>query len=240
MRRTVSLWLSFIIIFALTACGQSVASEKREETQPVVQKTEEQTETSHSVAEAEKQETEKQMDMETELSESVSTQQQEVDVNTKTLVVYFSCTGTTELVAEYMTEILGADSYQIVPENPYTEADLAYYTNGRADQEQNDPDARPAISGGVENMDAYDTIILGYPIWHGQAPRIISTFLESYDFSGKTILPFCTSHSSGIGSSADKLHVLCSDSTVWLEGKRFEAGTSKETIEEWLGSEGIN
>ena len=239
MRRTVSLLLSFVIIFALTACGQSAASEKREKTQPVVQKTEEQTETSHSVAEAEKQETEKQMDMETELSESVSTQQQEVDMNTKTLVVYFSCTGTTELVAEYMTEILGADSYQIVPENPYTEADLAYYTNGRADQEQNDPDVRPAISGGVENMDTYDTIILGYPIWHGQAPRIISTFLESYDFSGKTIITFCTSHSSGIGSSASNLHVLCSESVKWLDGKRFEAGVSKESVQNWIGEIGI-
>lgn len=157
-------------------------------------------------------------------------------MSTKTLVVYFSCTGTTELVAEYITEILGADSYQIVPEDPYTEADLAYYTDGRADQEQNDPDVRPAISGGVENMDEYDTIILGYPIWHGQAPRIISTFLESYDFSGKTIIPFCTSHSSGIGSSADNLHTLCSDSAVWLDGRRFEAGTSKEIIEEWIWS----
>lgn len=75
-----------------------------------------------------------------------------------------------------------------------------------------------------------------YPIWHGQAPRIISTFLESYDFSGKTIVPFCTSHSSGIGSSADNLHVLCADSTLWMEGRRFEAGTSKKTIEEWLGN----
>lgn len=186
MRRIVSLFLSFVIIFALTACSQSAASEKQEETQPAVHKTEEQSETSHNVAEAEKQETEEQMNMETELFESVSTQQ-EADVNTKTLVVYFSCTGTTELVAEYVTEILGADSYQIVPENPYTEADLAYYTNGRADQEQNDPDVRPAISGGVENMDTYDTIILGYPIWHGQAPRIISTFLESYDFPGKQL-----------------------------------------------------
>lgn len=81
------------------------------------------------------------------------------------MVVYFSCTGTTELVAEYVAEILEADLYEIVPEEPYTEADLAYYTNGRADQEQNDPDVRPAISGGVENMDEYDTIILGYPIW---------------------------------------------------------------------------
>lgn len=244
MRRTVSLLFSFILIFALTACGQSAISEKQEVAQSATQKTEEQPETSQNGAgiEAEKQETKEQPDAEVETgpSESVSTEEQEADMSTKTLVVYFSCTGTTKPLAEYAAEIIGADLYEIVAEDPYTEADLAYYTNGRADQEQNDPDARPVISGGVENMDQYDTIIIGYPIWHGQAPRIISTFLESYDFSGKTILPFCTSHSSGIGSSADNLHVLCSDSTVWLEGKRFEAGTSKETIEEWLGSEGIN
>ncbi len=155
-------------------------------------------------------------------------------METKTLVVYFSATGTTKLLAEYAAEILNADLYELVPENPYTEADLAYYTNSRADQEQNDSSARPAISGSVENMEKYDTIILGYPIWHGQAPRIINTFLESYDFSGKTIVPFCTSHSSGIGSSADNLHDLCSDSTKWMEGKRFEAETSRETIAEWL------
>lgn len=77
-------------------------------------------------------------------------------------------------------------------------------------------------------------IVLGYLIWHGQAPRIISTFLENYDFSGKTILPFCTSHSSGIGSSADNLHDVCSDSVNWLEGKCFEAGTTKETMKTWF------
>ena len=106
------------------------------------------------------------------------------------------------LIAEYAADSLNAALYEIVPEIPYTDADLAYYTGGRADKEQNDDSARPAISGEVSGMREYDTIILGYPIWHGQAPRIISTFLESYDFSGKTIVPFCTSHSSGIGSSA--------------------------------------
>lgn len=240
MRRIVSLLLSFVIIFALTACSQSAASEKQEVTQHAVQKTEELPETSQNVTEAEKQKTEEQTNMEMELPESISAEQQEADVSTKTLVVYFSCTGTTELVAEYVTEILGADSYEIVPENPYTEADLAYYTNGRADQEQNDPDVRPGISGGVENMDEYDTIILGYPIWHGQAPRIISTFLESYDFSGKTMIPFCTSHSSGIGSSASNLHTLCSESTEWLDGKRFEAEVSKESVQNWIGEIGID
>lgn len=244
MKRTFSLLFSFILIFALTACGQSAVSEKQKVAQSATQKTEEQSETSQNGAgmEAEKVETQEQpaAEMETEPSESVSAGEQEADLGTKTLVVYFSCTGTTMPLAEYAAEIIGADLYEIVAEDPYTEADLAYYTNGRADQEQNDPDVRLVISGGVEDMDQYDTIIIGYPIWHGQAPRIISTFLESYDFSGKTILPFCTSHSSGIGSSADTLHVLCSDSTVWLEGKRFEASTSKETIEEWLGNNGIN
>lgn len=121
-------------------------------------------------------------------------------------------------------------------EDPYTEEDLAYYTGGRADKEQDDPDSRPAISGSVENMDSYDIVVIGFPLWHGQAPRIISTFLESYDFSGKTIVPFCTSHSSGIGSATTNLQGLCSDSARWMDGRRFEGGTSRETIEEWIGS----
>lgn len=150
------------------------------------------------------------------------------------LVVYFSCTGTTKTMAEYAAEHLEADLYEIVPEEPYTEDDLAYYTGGRADREQNDPAARPAISGAVEHMEAYDTILLGYPIWHGQAPRIISTFLESYDFSGKTIIPFCTSHSSGMGSSAEELHTLCPDSVNWDAGRRFGSGTSREEVADWL------
>lgn len=241
MRRIVSLLLSFAMFFVLTACGQSEASKKQKEIQPVAQKTDEQPEISQNGAEVKKQETENLTDteMETELSEFVSTEEQEADVSTKILVVYFSCTGTTELVAEYITEILGADIYEIVPENPYTETDLAYYTNGRADQEQNDPNVRPAISGDIKNMDEYDTIILGYPIWHGQAPRIISTFLESYDFSGKSIIPFCTSHSSGIGSSASNLHALCSDSVEWADGKRFGGEVSKENIEDWIEEIGI-
>ncbi|MCM1538182.1 MAG: flavodoxin [bacterium] len=223
MKKIAGLLLSFVMIFALAACGQSDVTEKQEDIQPIAQKTEEQSET----------------EMETTSFESVSTEEQEADVSTKILVVYFSCTGTTELIAEYVKEILGADIYEIVPEDPYTGADLAYYTNGRADQEQNDPNVRPAISGSVENMDEYDTIILGYPIWHGQAPRIISTFLESYDFSGKTIIPFCTSHSSGIGSSASNLYALCSDSVEWADGKRFESGTSKESVADWIGDFGF-
>ena len=78
------------------------------------------------------------------------------------------------------------------------------------------------------------------PIWHGQAPRIISTFLESYDFSGKTMIPFCTSHSSGVGSSANNLHSLCPESTLWFDGERFAGGTSRKEIEEWLNNINIS
>lgn len=157
----------------------------------------------------------------------------EENTGNSTLVVYFSATGTTKPLVEYASDILNADLYEIVPVEPYTAEDLAYYTNGRADREQNDSSSRPAISGGVENMQQYDTILLGYPIWHGQAPRIISTFLETYDFSGKTMLPFCTSHSSGIGTSDTNLHSLAENAN-WLSGRRFAADTSREEIAAWL------
>lgn len=154
------------------------------------------------------------------------------------LIVYFSCTGTTERIAGIIEEATGADTFRIVPQQPYTEADLAYYTGGRADQEQSDPGARPAIAGRIEDMVDYDTIILGYPIWHGQAPRIIDTFLESYDLAGKTVLPFCTSHSSGLGSSASNLHALAPEAH-WLEGRRFGADASSAEVEGWLAASGI-
>lgn len=162
---------------------------------------------------------------------------EETEVN-NILVAYFSATGTTKQIAEYAADILGADIYEIVPENPYTDEDLDYYSGGRADQEQDDPTARPAISGSVQNIEQYDTVILGYPIWHGQAPRIISTFLESYNFDGKTIVPFCTSHSSGIGSSAANLHSLAANAN-WLDGERFSSGTTREEIQAWLDLLGL-
>lgn len=227
MKKAIYVLLSFVLLFIMASCSNHAAEGGQESisAQPEVQ-TEQPIDNNKESSEMVSQEP----------SESILEPGQETNMKRKTLVVYFSATRTTESLAEYAAEILDADIYEIVAEEPYTEADLAYYTNGRADQEQNDSSARPAISGSVENMEEYDTIVLGYPIWHGQAPRIISTFLESYDFSGKTILPFCTSHSSGIGSSADNLHGLCSDSVNWLDGKRFESRTTKEIMRAWLES----
>lgn len=159
--------------------------------------------------------------------------------NTNVLVVYFSCTNTTEGIAKLIADETGGTLYEIVAADPYTEEDLQYYTGGRCDTEQADSSFRPEISGGVENISDYDTIFLGYPIWHGQAPRIISTFLESYDLTGKIIVPFCTSHSSGIGLSATDLHSLAGVAN-WLDGKRFSGRESADDINEWIEELNLN
>lgn len=151
------------------------------------------------------------------------------------LIAYFSCTNTTEGIAKHIEAETNGALYEIVPAIPYTEDDLKYYTDCRADREQADSTARPAISGEAENFENYKVVFLGYPIWHGQAPRIISTFLESYDFSDKTIVPFCTSASSGIGSSDTNLHALA-PSAQWLSGRRFPSGASQKTVADWINS----
>ena len=156
------------------------------------------------------------------------------------LVAYFSATGNTENIAEHLTSILDADLYEIVPEEPYTSEDLDYSNSDcRANQEQNDPTARPAISGSVEDLEDYEVVFLGYPIWWGDAPKILSTFLETYDFDGKTIVPFCTSGSSSIGGSVSDLEAL-TDGATWLEGQRFSGSASQETVSQWVDSLGLD
>lgn len=126
------------------------------------------------------------------------------------LVAYFSATGTTAKVAETLADAVGADIYEIEPEVPYTEADLNWRdANSRSSIEMNDPLSRPAIAGKRDNMADYDTIYVGFPIWWYVAPTIINTFLESYDMTGKTIIPFATSGSSGMGKTNEKLLRSC-------------------------------
>lgn len=153
--------------------------------------------------------------------------------NGSVLVAYFSCTGSTEGIAEGIANITGASTFRIEAEEPYTAADLDYNSDCRANREQNNPKARPAIKGMPDGLDRYDVVFLGYPIWWGEAPRIISTFLESGDFKRKTIVPFCTSHSSGLGSSDRNLHSLAPDA-VWIPGRRFAGNTSRTELEKWI------
>lgn len=165
----------------------------------------------------------------------------EPESNAKILVAYFSATGTTKTLAEYAADAMAADLYEIIPEEPYTDEDLDYGNDqSRSSMEMNDPDARPSISGSVENMEQYDIIFLGYPIWWGDSPRIIASFVESYDFSGKTIVPFCTSGGSGIGSSAKNLHGLAASDVTWLDGERLKSASSREDIVNWIGGLGLD
>lgn len=156
----------------------------------------------------------------------------------KTLVVYFSCTNTTKGVAQKIANISGADLYAIQAKQPYTAADLDY-SPSRSAREQSNPSARPAISGSVKGFDSYNVIYLGYPIWSDEEPRIIDTFLESYDFSGKTIVPFCTSGGSGIGTSVKNIKKLVPGSATVLNGKRFSGNVSESKIKEWIDGLGL-
>ena len=170
-------------------------------------------------------------------SSSAATATPAPEAGGKTLVAYFSCTNNTAGIAKHIIDGIGADAYEIVPEVSYTEADLDYNSDCRANREQNDDTARPAINGSIENMAQYDTIFLGYPIWWGNAPKIIFTFLESYDFAGKTIIPFCTSGSSPIGSTAAMQSVT--PGANWLDGHRFSGGSSSDVVMEWVNGLGL-
>lgn len=248
MKKTIAFLLSLFMIMSLVACGNSSAQTEQPSAESNSARSSVTEETSvpeeSSTAEAEP-ETEAVQPDELETTEATSEIEAEAELEIQTegrkvLVAYFSATNTTEGVAEHIANGLSADIYEIVPEEPYTDADLNYNdNNSRTTIEMNDPSARPAISGSVENMDQYDIVFIGYPIWWGEAPRIVSTFVESYDFSGKTIVPFCTSGGSGIGSSASNLEQLTSGAT-WLDGRRLNGSDSLDTVMEWVDSLGLN
>ena len=162
--------------------------------------------------------------------------------NGKTLVVYYSASGNTKDVAEKIAKITEADLFEIEPVEPYTDDDLDWTDDdSRVSREHDDESLRDVelVSTTVDNWDSYDTVYIGYPIWWGEAPRIVSTFMESYDFSGKTIVPFCTSGGSGIGSSASNLERLTSGAT-WLDGRRLNGSDSQDTVMEWVDSLDLN
>lgn len=151
-----------------------------------------------------------------------------------TLVVYFSNTGATEGVAEKLAALTDADLFEIEPSIPYGAEDLDYNDDdARCMRELNDPAARPEIANAVEDWDDYKTVFIGYPIWWSRTPPIMQTFVEGYDWQGKTVVPFCTSGSSPIGQSARVLADEAPGST-WLSGKRFARNVSDTELEAWL------
>ena len=153
----------------------------------------------------------------------------------KVLVTYFSCSGVTKSVAQNIADITGGDIFEIEPKVPYTSKDLNWMDkNSRSSVEMNNPNSRPEIAKKVSNMADYDTIYIGFPIWWYVAPTIINTFLESYDFSGKTIIPFATSGGSGVGKTEDILKKI-SPNAIWKPCKMLNH-TSKEDISLWINN----
>ena len=150
------------------------------------------------------------------------------------LVIYFSATGTTKGVAEKIAALTDADIFEIVPAEPYTAADLNWNDrNSRTSVETDDPACRPGIDGEPVDLEGYSTIFIGYPIWWGDIPRIMSTFVESYDFGEITMIPFCTSGGSGVGQS-DKHLEEQAGSGKWLKGTRLQGNISEEALLSWI------
>ena len=154
--------------------------------------------------------------------------------HSEVLVAYFSATGTTRGVAEKIAAITGGDLYEIVPAEPYSDADLNWNDrNSRSTKEQNDKSVRPEIGSASISPEDYTTIYLGFPIWWGEEPRIMDTFVEKYSFEGITVIPFCTSGGSGIGRSGPNMEALAGSGN-WLEGKRFGGSVSEADLRSWI------
>ncbi len=152
----------------------------------------------------------------------------------KILISYFSCSNVTKKLAKLISEVTKGDLFEIKPAIPYTNADLDWTNrDSRSSIEMKDHSSRPEIEEKLSNMTEYDVIFVGFPIWWYIAPTIINTFLESYDFSGKTIVPFCTSGGSGVGQTDEKLHVSCPNSVNWKPAKLLNRAT-KSDIEKWI------
>lgn len=216
MKKIIALLTVLTLIFALAGCGTSNTGNQSEaETKATTSNVSESSRTAE---------------------ETTAEQNNNTGSNSKTLVVYFSATGTTKSVAEQIASITGADIYEITAAQPYSTDDLNYNdSNSRTTIEQNDKSVRPEIGSETISLDGYDTIFIGFPIWWGEEPRIMDTFVESYDFTGKTMIPFCTSSSSGIGASGSNLASNAGTGN-WLEGKRL---SSLSDIEGWINGLGL-
>ena len=209
MKKFLAILLTLLLVMGLAACGGN-SEEPAEESTPEAA-TEAETETPADEPEEESTEPAK-----------------------GTLVVYFSMTGTTRGVAEKIAAITGADIYEIKAAQEYTSDDLNYNdSETRATVEQKDPTVRPEIGSDPVSLDGYTTVYIGYPIWWGEEPRIMDTFVESCNFEGKTVIPFCTSGSSSIGNSGKNL-AANAGSGNWLDGQRFSGSTTEDELRGWI------
>ena len=211
MKKLLTVFLAFCLVAALTACAGN-SSESKEESAP------------------------KEANEETESAENESDESETAGSKSdgKTLVVFFSATGTTKGVAEKIAKVTGADTYEIKAAQEYTSEDLDWNdSDSRTTHEQNDKSARPEIGSDPVSLEGYTTIYIGYPIWWGEEPRIMDTFVESNDFDGITMIPFCTSGGSGIGMSGKNLEKNAGSGT-WKDGERLDSSISEDELKTWI------
>jgi flavodoxin len=249
MKRIISIVMAALLAASLAACGSSTQAETTEaqtEAQTEDGEQKEAAENTSAETEAKQEET---APTETEpAAEAPSAQtatepaaeapaaepESDAAAHSDVLVAYFSATGTTKGVAEKIASITGGDLYEILAAQPYTEDDLNYNDdNSRSTTEQNDKNVRPEIGSEDISLEGYKTIYLGFPIWWGEEPRILDTFVEKYSFDGITVIPFCTSGGSGIGRSGPNMEALAGSGT-WLEGERFSGSVSEADLQSWI------
>ena len=233
MNKIIALLLASVLALGLAACGNSQSASSGEAA-PAQEETAEPAAEETANTEAEETENKEEANP---AEETASTENQEEPAPAKdVLVVYFSCTGTTKDVAEKIASITDADLYEIKAAVEYTEADLDWNdSDSRTTHEQDDPSVRPEIGSDPVSLEGYSTIYIGYPIWWGEEPRIMDTFVESLSFEGIRMIPFCTSSSSGMGRSGKNL-AENAGSGDWQDGKRFGAGASEDEIRSWIDS----
>ena len=230
MKRTLSLLLSLVMALSLAACSGSGDGSSSQVSSAAPESSAAESSASESSSEAPS-------------SSEVSSQAQAEDTGSgsSVLVVYYSATGNTAQVAQYIADSTGGDLVEIQPVEPYTDDDLNWTDdNSRVSQEHADESLRDVelVADTVDNWDQYDTVIIGYPIWWGIAAWPVDGFVEANDFSGKTVIPFCTSSSSGLGESGQLLADMAGTGD-WQEGQRFRSGVSQEDVQSWIGELGL-
>lgn len=216
MKKLTVLFLSLALVFALAACSNNTQNEN------------------------ETQSTEPQSQSESNTSAEPSGEDNIVSSG-KTLVVYFSASGNTENAANYIAKATNGDLFELVPKKEYTDADLNWRDeSSRVNYEHDNESARniELVSSTVDNWDEYDVVFIGYPIWWGIAAWPVDTFIKANDFTGKTVIPFCTSTSSGLGQSGELLKEAAGTGN-WLDGERFQSGVTESEVAEWVNSLGI-
>ena len=224
MKRLFSLLTAAVLAVSLTACGSASSAAA----------------TPAPTAEATPAPTEEPAPAESETTETADTTN-ETTTDGKTLVVYYSATGTTERVAQLIADATGADLFEVEPAEPYTSADLNYSDkNSRVSREHDDESLRDValVSTEVPDWDSYDTVFIGYPIWWGGAAWPLNGFVTANDFTGKTVIPFATAASSGMGDSGTDLAALAGTGD-WLDGQRFFSSSTADDIQSWLDTLGL-